>query len=152
MAIRKAGSGTVDSTPLAPLDTLQAELEECRRIITEAYGSPVSIDDATLYAARFLATQMTVADELQKTELDARMRKNGVKVVSSKAYLDEVARHDKKPSDTLLENTVASHELVKREQEALARAEVRANYLDNYYNILKDGHIFFRGIAKGKYD
>ena len=127
-------------------------IEECTKIIELAYTEGVTIGDAEKYAAKFLHAQILIANELKEVDLDARMRKSGVKAIRAAVYLEEVKKNEKKPSDTLLEAIVNSTKLVQDEQDAFDASEVKRNELDNYLNVFKDAHIYMRGIAKGKYE
>lgn len=144
----EAAGPIIDYAP----NTLEQELAECRRIITEAYESAVMMSDAELHAARFLGMQMLVADELAKADLDSRMRKNGVKALKAAIWFDAATKDEKKPSDKQLDATVDKDPKVQDEQRAYDGADARREALYNWLGILKDGHIFFRGIAKGKYE
>ncbi len=127
-------------------------LEECIQIIERAHTEGVSLGDAEKYAAKFLHAQILVGNELKEVDLDARMRKSGVKALRAGVYLGEVQKNEKKPSDTLLEAIVNSTKLVQDEQDALDAAEVKRNELENYLSVFKDAHIYMRGIAKGKFE
>jgi len=121
------------------------ELEED---IKKAYESDISITEATSLAAKFLHAQMVVSMELSKTDLDARMKKSGVKAIRAAIYMAEVQKADKKPSDTMLANIVDMSDIVKSEQEAHDKAEVDKAELERLYDIFLNAHIFFRGLAK----
>lgn len=118
----------------------------------EAYESGVTIPEAERLAARCIQAQIVIARELQRLDLDARMKKNGVKAIKANAYLEEITKHDKKPSDTLLEQAVVINELVKAEQKEFDKAESNSQNLSILLGIFKDAHIYFRGISKGRYE
>lgn len=112
--------------------------------IKKSYESSVTIEEAEKLAAKFLGAQLEVADHLRNLDLDARMRKSGVKALKAAVYLDEVSKNEKKPSDVLLNATVDSSKLVNDEQRSLDEAEVERDLYQNYFNIFKEAHIFFR--------
>jgi hypothetical protein len=120
--------------------------------IKSAYEEGTTIDEAEKLAAEFLYAQMSVAKLLQAADLDARMRKTGVKAIKAAIYLSEVQKADKKPSDVLLEQTVNTNELVTGEQNAYDEAEVNKEALERQYNIFRESHIYFRGISKGRFE
>lgn len=124
------------------------QLEELESDIKRAYEEGVTVDDAEKLAAKFLHAQMTLNQVLRDADLDARMRKTGVKAIRAAVYLAEVQKSDKKPSDTLLEQIVNTDVTVRGEQESLDSAEVDRSTLQNYYNIFHEAHIYFRTIAK----
>lgn len=131
---------------------LDKEFEELKAIVESAYESAVDMMEAERLAARFLSAQMQIASELAKVDLDARMRKSGVKAVRAEVYKTEMAKYDKKPSDSVLEAEVNSSEIVRAEQDAFDKVDSRNEILNIYLGIFKDAHIFFRTVSKGKFD
>ena len=120
--------------------------------IKEAYESGVSLEQAERLAAKFLSAQITVGEELQVADLNARMRKSGLKALKAAVYLDSASKGDKKPSDIMLNAIVDSDKMVNDEQNALDEAEVSRNALDNYLSVFREAHIYFRSIAKGRFE
>ncbi len=120
--------------------------------IKSAYETGVTMDEAERLASEFLHAQIEVAEKLRVVDLDARMRKSGVKAVKAAVYMEAVGKEAKKPSDTLLEQVVNLSDLVSGEQQRYDEAESERDYLSNIYNILREGHIHFRGIAKGRFE
>lgn len=120
--------------------------------IQNSYEEGVTVVDAEKLAGRFLHAQMQVSNELKKADLDSRMRKTGVKAVRAAIYMEAATKTDKKPSDVMLEAQVNLNELVQGEQQEFDKAEAAKDDLERYYNIFREGHIYFRGIAKGKFE
>lgn len=126
--------------------------EELNKDIQNAYEAPITIADAERLAVKFLSAQMRVAGELQIADLDARMRKSGTKAIKAAVYMEAVGKVDKKPSDSYLEQIVNMNELVASEQKAYDEAEVYRDALQNYLNVFKEAHVFFRQVSKGAYN
>ncbi len=120
--------------------------------IQNTYTEGVTIEDAEKLAAEFLHAQMQVSTELRKADLDSRMRKTGVKAVKAAIYSDTCSKSDKKPTEAAIDHIINLNELVQGEQKDLDEAEVSRDDLTRYYNIFREAHIYFRGIAKGKFD
>lgn len=120
--------------------------------IQESYESGVTMDDAEKLAAKFLYAQLQVSAELKKADLDSRMRKSGLKAVRAAIYMEGATKDPKKPSDVMLGSMVDMNELVVGEQEGFDTAEVNRDELERYYNIFSNAHIYYRGIAKGKFE
>lgn len=116
--------------------------------IESAYTEGVTLDLAEKLAGEFLKAQMVISAELSKADLDARMRKTGVKAVKAAVYLEEAHKGDKKPSDVMLNALVDSNGTVQEEQQGLDTAEVTRAELERMYDICLNAHIYFRGIAK----
>lgn len=127
------------------LDKLCNDLQDKLRAV---YEEGITLDEAEKRAAEFLNAQFAISSEIARMDLDCRMRKSGVKAIRAAIYLEEVQKADKKPSDTLLEQIVNSNEIVQGEQERLDTAEVELGHIQRVFSILKDGHIFTRGMAK----
>jgi hypothetical protein len=123
--------------------------QDLEQEIQTSYEQGVSMVDAERLAGKFLAAQIKVSDELRKSDLDARLRKSGVKAIRAAIYLDIVQKSEKKPTETGIAAMVDSDDIVKSEQEALDKAEVERDYLERYYNIFINAHQHYRNIAKG---
>lgn len=117
--------------------------------IEVSYQSGVTASKAEELAGKFLGAQLSVSRELAKADLEARMRKTGLKAIRAAAYMDAATKDPKKPSDTMLENIVARNDYVGVEQQKYDEAEVLKAELERYYNVFAQAHIHFRTIAKG---
>jgi hypothetical protein len=131
--------------------------EELTTDIKRTYEEGVTIEEAEKLAAKFLYAQIQVGNQLKATDLDARMRKTGVKAIRAAVYLRCVEEgmkgpEKKKPSDVLLEALVNRDELVTGEQVSLDTAEAERDELENFLHVFKEAHIYFRGIAKGRFE
>jgi len=134
------------------MSTFKELCEELESVIQKAYDEPPTIAEAEKLASKFLYAQMLVSNELTKADLNARTRKSGVKAIRAAVYLDEVQKSDKKPSDTLLNAMVDSHEMVNSEQQAFDAAEVDRADLERKLDIFQQGHIFARQLSKGNFN
>lgn len=120
--------------------------------IKSAYEEGITLDEAEKLAGKFLYAQIETSKELQRADLDARMRKSGTKAVKAAIYMEHATATDKKPSDVMLQAQVDRNDLVIGEQQRLDEAEVDRDALQNYMNIFKEAHIHFRSISKGRFE
>jgi hypothetical protein len=90
-----------------------SEFSELEKDIQNAYEGNVTIEEAERLAAKFLGAQMQVAAKLMKADLDARMKKSGLKAVKGTRYLEEAAKGEKKPSDVLIGAVLDTDKLVQ---------------------------------------
>ncbi len=134
------------------MKSFQEFADELTKDIKRTYEEGVTIEEAEKLAGKFLHAQLEVAKVLAEADLDARMKKTGVKAIKAAIYLDEATKGDKKPSDVMLNALVDSNELVRGEQVSFDEAEVNSDSLQNHLNIFKEAHIYFRGIAKGRFE
>lgn len=125
---------------------LFAELEQ---IIENTYKDGVAQDEAEKLAARFLHAQMVISNHLRTADLDARMRKSGLKTIKSTVYMEAATKGEKKPTEAMLTSIIDSHEIVNSEQSNLDKAEVSKAELERWYDICINSHIYFRNIGKG---
>lgn len=126
-------------------------LEYCKTLedkIKKAYEETVTVMDAERLAGEFLHAQMITANELAKVDLDARMRKTGVKAIKADVYMQAVLSSEKKPTEATLTAMIDTNENVGEEQKDLDRAEVNRDMIKNYLSIFGEAHIYYRGIAK----
>lgn len=140
----------------SPDDSLDFELrafcEEISNDIKNSYEMSITIPEAERLAAKFLQAMLVLAEAIRRVDLDSRMRKSGVKAIKAAVYLDAVQKADKKPSDVMLEQMINSSTLVASQQEAFDTAEVNKDYLQNVFNVAREGHLFFRNQAKGTFN
>lgn len=120
--------------------------------IKDAYEAEVTMADAEKLAAKFLYGQLVLGTELRSADLDARMKKVGVKAIRAAIYLSEVQKADKKPSDVMLEALINSNEIVAGEQQVYDESEVARDELQNVLKVCHEAHVYFRGIAKGRFE
>lgn len=132
--------------------TLDELCSELKSIIEKAYTEGVTVMESERLAALTLSTRLELADMIKVKDLDARMKKNGVKVVRANAYMNEITEHEKKPSEGYLDHAINQDPLVRAEEKQYAEAEVECDRLTTYNDVFKDAHIYFRSIAKGNYE
>ncbi len=121
--------------------------------IKDAYeGEGKTPDEAEKLAAKFLYAQMQISYQLKTLDLDSRMKKTGVKAIRARLYLEEVAKADKKPSDVLLDQILNNSEIVTTAQDEYDVAESNRDDLERWYNITREAHVYFRTLAKGRFD
>lgn len=125
---------------------------ELKSIIETAYNEGVSVMEAEKLAAKTLVVRLELSQELKVVDLDSRMKKHGVKVTRADAYMSEIKKHDKKPVESFLEAAVTMDGNVIEAEHDYAKADVQKEMIQNYLDIFKDAHIYFRGIAKGTYE
>jgi mevalonate kinase len=119
--------------------------------IKSSYESGITTIEAEKLAGEFLYAQIQVSTQLAKQDLDAKMRKSGVKAVRSAVRSEEVKKHDKKPTESALDDVVNLNEIVQAEQDKLDNAEVSRDELERLYNIFRESHLHFRSIARGSF-
>lgn len=127
-------------------------IEKLKEKIVKSYEEGVSLDEAERLASEFLAAQLSIADELKVLDLDARMRKSGLKTIKSAVRQEELKKYDKKPTEGHLDDIVNLNESVQSEQLELDSAEVKRDYLKSVLDIFREAHVHMRGISKGRYE
>lgn len=129
--------------------TFESLCEVLEKELIQSYTEGITLSEAEKLSGQFLHAQMKVSNELAKVDLDSRMRKSGVKAVKATVYLEAVQGAEKKPTESALEHTINSNGMVSKEQEHLDRAEVSRAELERYYDIFREGHVYFRQMSKG---
>ena len=132
--------------------TIEEYCKEFEEKIQSAYTEAVTLAEAETLAGQFLTAQMRISDEIRNADLDARMRRSGLKAVRAAVYMEEATKGDKKPSDVMLAALVDRDKLVQGEQEAFDKAECSRDNLERYYNIFREAHVFFRGVSRGRFE
>ena len=154
MAFKKVGEvrSEIDASQDAQEAGEPVEFEALVQIVKAAYVTGTTMEEAERHAARFLEAQLNVCAELAKLDIDARMKKNGMKAARAQCYIDECSKSEKKPSDTFLEQQVQLNTTVCAAVDLFERADARRENLTLYLGVFKDAHIYFRSIAKGTFN
>jgi hypothetical protein len=125
------------------------QFEELKKAIQQAYEEGVSLEDAERHAARCLDAQIGLNEVIQTSALDARLKKNGYKTLRASNYLAIVQASDKKPTEAAIDATLSTTPEVTAAEDAYQTAEIETEALKRYFDIFRDAHIYFRGVAKG---
>ena len=120
--------------------------------IQQSYQQGTTLEEAEKLAAEFLSAQLRVSAELKAADLDARLRKAGVKAIKGAIYLDIVQKSEKKPTEAQISAMIDTDKIAGDEQRNLDQAEVDRDELERYYNIFREAHVFYRGVSRGKFE
>lgn len=112
----------------------------------------VTMEQAERGAGLALGVMNTLSGLLTEKDRDVRMRKAGLKAIKSAVRLEAVKNADKKPTEGALDDLVNTDEIVATEQDNFDSKEVEKEELERQYNIAKESHVYFRGIAKGRFE
>lgn len=124
-----------------------AELE---KDVQAAYEVGVTMEDGERLAAKFLRAMMQVSTEIRIRSLDARMKKNGYKTTRAAKYMEIVNASDKKPAEAMLDAMLALDSVVCVAQDVYERADEDNQVLVRLFDILRDGHVYFRQIGASR--
>lgn len=130
---------------------LKAFCEALQTKIQETYAADVTMAEAQNLAGEFLDAQMQISDALKSADLDARMRKSGLKAIRGAVYNEIVGKAEKKPTVDSLEHSLNMDEIIVSAQNELDVAETERDDLKRYYDIFHECHIYYRGIGKGSF-
>lgn len=119
--------------------------------IQKSYEQGVTLEESERLAGEFLHAQLKISEELKNRDLDARMRKSGLKAVRAHAYLDIIQKNDKKPTETHISALIDTNALVSSSQDELDSSEVNRDELERYYDVFQNAHVHYRSIAKGRF-
>lgn len=119
--------------------------------IQKASEEGVTVEHAERVAATSLFVMNSLSESLRDADKDRRMRKRGLKAIKSAVRSEEVKRHEKKPTESQLEDVINLSPIVASEEEGYDDAEVNTEELDRQFGIAKEAHLFFRSVAKGSF-
>lgn len=131
---------------------LEADIAALKKDIQRAYAEGVTILAAEKLASKTLLARMALADAIQVLDLDARMKRQGVKAERGSLYSSIVAESEKKPTETAIESMINTSLTVVAAEQTYAEADTSKDRLHTYSDIFKDAHIFFRSVAKGTFE
>lgn len=138
-------------------ETLPTREEELEQKITDlnnelraVYEDKYEQDRAERTAAGFLSAQMDLAYFISSAELHSKQMKSELEFVSADAYFQLKSKATGKVTEASLQQELHKHPDVVKARENLNKAESEIKKWNLLFSSLKEGHIFFRGIGKGK--
>jgi hypothetical protein len=122
-----------------------------------AHSKKYDAVQAELTAALILEAQKELSEFLADAELISKERKAEVERVEAEQYFlyknkREGLGGESKITDTALNRMVAKDKLVLMAKKEQYEAESDFSKYKNLFGMLKDAHVFFRGLSKGKND
>lgn len=121
-------------------------METLRLAMSEVYAGHFDYSKADRIAALALTVQLELAKFAADAEWRARQAKAEIKHISAEANYKYRTSADKKISEAALEQLVNKDPDVKKAELKMAEYERDSKKWQNYYNTLKDAHIFFRSL------
>lgn len=128
--------------------------QKCKQLeakIIATYTIGTSLEDAEKLAAEFLSAMIMVSEELKKCDLDARMKKTGLKAIRAGVYIKNTLGVERKPTEKALESLIDTDEDCLESQNDFDIAEVEKSSLSRYYDVFMNAHLFYRSVAKGTF-
>jgi hypothetical protein len=105
---------------------------------------------AELTAALILEAQKELSEFLADAELISKEKKAEVERIEAEQYFFYKNAQKEKATDVFLTRMVSKDRLVLEAKKEQYQAESDYSKYKNLFGMLKDGHVFFRGLAKGK--
>lgn len=119
-------------------------LEELSKANTEKYDA----EQAEKTAAGFLRAQADLAYFIGSVELKAKLLKREMERVTGEKYIK--VKSGKKLSDAGVQHEINQDDDVLAAKNNYIQAESEIKKWNLMFGILKDGHIYFRNIGRGK--
>lgn len=120
--------------------------------IRKAYEESPTIEEAEKLAAKFLDARIQFGATNRGLNLDVRMKKAALKGAKAGAYIEAATSGDKKPTEAMCQALVDTNQTVVDAQQAFDEAECDAEEAQNFIEVLKEAHIYYRGLSKGRYE
>lgn len=118
--------------------------------LTAAHEDKYNQDKAERTSAGFLRAQADLAYFISSVELTARQSKRELERVTSETYFSIKQSATGKVTETSLQQELHKHPDILKAKSDYNEAEAEVKKWNLMFGILKDGHIFFRNIGKGK--
>lgn len=128
--------------------TFKEYCDQLEQKIISSYEQGVTLEQAEKLSGEFLAAQLKVSSELRRSDLDSRMRKQGVKSIRAALY-GKIKREAEKITEAAISAKLDCDELVSGEQQAYDEAEVDKAELERIYNVFQSAHVYYRQISRG---
>lgn len=143
-----AQNGTAEPEPLTNENEVERLVGLCLEASTLAHTGRYDTDQASRTAAMFLSAQIRLTLFISDIELRARDSKNEIQRVEADKYFQLKSNATGKVTEGALAQSVAIEKDVIAAKKACAAAEAEAKKWNYLLGVLKDGHIFFRGLNK----
>lgn len=124
------------------------DFKKLEQKIVDTYTEGVSLEEAERLAAEFLYAQMVLSSKLRNADLDARMKKQGVKSIRAALYT-KIKQGESKVTEAGVSALLDVDRLVIDEQTSLDTAEVDRDEVQRMYDICVTAHVYFRQISRG---
>jgi tartrate dehydratase beta subunit/fumarate hydratase class I family protein len=128
---------------------LRALCDSLEAKITDSYEGELTMAIAEKLSAEFLVAQMQLAKAIRVADLDSRLRKSGVKAIKAAAYNEIGSKSDKRMTVDAMDHALNMDSTVNTAQDEFDKAETDRDELERYYDIFRECHVYYRGIAKG---
>lgn len=126
-------------------------IENCFNEMSNASREKYDTDQADRTAALFITAQIKLSFLIEEVEMKAKNSKNEISRIEGEKYFEyKTLNVDKKITENMIVNYVAkSPDIVQCKYEC-AQHEANLKKWNYIFGILKDGHIYFRNLSKGK--
>jgi len=133
-------------------DKVEVMIEKIMIEFRKAHSRKYEPEDAEKTAALCLEAQKELTEFLSDAELISKEKKLEVERIEAEKifYYKSLKNGGEKVTDTILKAYVAKDDDVCNAKKGQYKAEADFNKWKNLLNVLKDGHLFFRGVSKGK--
>lgn len=132
-------------------DAVEALIEKLLAELNAAYVAPYDPDKAERTAAAFLTAQFELARFISSVEVRARNLKRDVERVSAETYYKyKDSATDRKLTEVAINQLVSKDPAVLDAKSEHNEADAETKKWNLVFGILRDGHYFFRNVAKHK--
>jgi hypothetical protein len=128
---------------------IESLIKKCLEEISEAKLGNYDVDRAERTAALFLEASIKLSMLIEGIEFSAKHSKNEIERIAAEKYMEiKTANADKKITETAVTQLLAGQAEVIDSKRQSARDEATLKKWNNILNILKDSHVYFRGIGR----
>lgn len=132
-------------------EELQKLIEKCLTELAVASEDNYDATKAERVAALFLMAQIKLISFLENVDFSVRSAKNNISRIEADKYtIIKMAGGDKKITEGSLVHSLAAEKEVQEAKQEYAKLEAEAKKWNYLVNSMKDGHLYFRSIAKQK--
>ncbi len=144
------GMDTKPAENMSREEYFQFLLKKFTREVRKAHQEKYNMDRAEKTAALCLDAQKELSEFMSEAELLAKEKKTEAEAVAAERYFFYKSSSETKITDVALNRMVDKDDEVKAAKKEQYKAEADYNKWKSLLGTLKDGHIFFRGVSRGK--
>lgn len=142
--------GVTETTSLA--EQVEKMIQDIAKELREAHSFKYDVEKAERTAAQCLEAQRLLAEFLSEAEIFSKERKLEVERLSGEKWFYHKANYEGKTTEATLEALVAKDEDVVAAKKEQYKSEADYRKWLNLLNVLKEAHLYYRNLSRGKND
>jgi hypothetical protein len=123
-------------------------IEQLQKRVSEVYENGTTVSQSEEITHELADAEFKLVTMITPLDLDARMRRHGVKQIRAAVYLDIIKNSEKKPTEAQIAAMVDSDSLVSDAQKGYDGAEAALAEAERLLDAVHNSQVVFRTLMK----